>query len=323
MKKSLLFVILALLVIVQTAYPAGSTVAKSDVMITFPANNSVVFGTVTVQVIISDNVSVAKVEFYIDGDKVAEDTSSPYEYSWNTDKLAYGSVHKVQAKAYDTEGNARISQLINVTVVDPNAPVIFTDSNLEKAVRSALQIPSNQLITRADMGKLTIFMARNKSIQSLTGLEWAINLQELRLVKNQISDISSLANLTKLKWIALNSNQIIDISPLANLINLHSLDLSDNKIIDITSLANLVNLEWIDLSKNQISDVGPLAELINLKWVILNDNQISDISPLVRNTGFGKGKIVELKNNPLDLSPGSEDMQNIEVLKNRGVSVHY
>jgi hypothetical protein len=56
---------------------------------------------------------------------------------------------------------------------------------------------------------------------------------------------------------------------------------------------------------------------------MLNNNQISDISPLVRNTGLGKGELVELRNNPLDLSPGSDDMQNIETLRSRGVIVRY
>ncbi|MGJ8455675.1 leucine-rich repeat domain-containing protein [Pseudothermotoga sp. U03pept] len=321
MKRSIIFVILTLLVVVQSVYPAGSNTVKPDVMIVFPANNSAVFGTVTIQLLINGNV--AKVEFYIDAIKIAEATSHPYEYSWNTDKLAHGSVHTIQVKAYDDAGNVGTSATVSVTVVDPNAPVVFTDPGLEKAVRSALQIPSNQSVTRADMAKLTTFIARNKNIQSLSGLEWAINLKELRLVKNQISNLSQLAKLTKLKWIALNGNQIIDISPLANLIDLHSIDLSDNQIGDISPLANLVNLEWIDLSNNKISDIGPLTELVNLKWVLLNNNQISDISPLVNNTGLGKGKIVELKNNPLDLSPGSDDMQNIETLKNRGVTVSY
>ncbi|WP_448516679.1 leucine-rich repeat domain-containing protein, partial [Pseudothermotoga sp.] len=88
-------------------------------------------------------------------------------------------------------------------------------------------------------------------------------------------------------------------------------------------LANLVNMEWLDLSNNQISDIGPLANLTNLKWLILNNNQVSDISPLVTNTGLGKGELVELRNNPLDLSPGSDDMQNIEALRSRGVIVRY
>jgi len=79
----------------------------------------------------------------------------------------------------------------------------------------------------------------------------------------------------------------------------------------------------LDLSNNQIGDISPLANLTSLKWLILNNNQISDIGALVRNTGLGKGELVELRNNLLDLSPGSDDMQNIESLRSRGVIVRY
>jgi len=52
-------------------------------------------------------------------------------------------------------------------------------------------------------------------------------------------------------------------------------------------------------------------------------NQISDISPLVENSGLGEGDYVLLSNNNLDLSEGSEDMENIRQLEGRGVVVHY
>jgi hypothetical protein len=51
--------------------------------------------------------------------------------------------------------------------------------------------------------------------------------------------------------------------------------------------------------------------------------QISDISPLVKNNGLGKGDVVRLQNNNLDLSEGSEDMKNIKALQYRGVSVEF
>jgi hypothetical protein len=55
----------------------------------------------------------------------------------------------------------------------------------------------------------------------------------------------------------------------------------------------------------------------------LEDNKINDISPLVSNTGLGEGDAVSLENNLLDLSPGSDDMQNIQILQSRGVKVYY
>ena len=53
----------------------------------------------------------------------------------------------------------------------------------------------------------------------------------------------------------------------------------------------------------------------------LNENQISDISPLVENSGLGEGDEVWLEDNNLDLTEGSEDMEDIETLEERGVKV--
>ncbi|WP_448523986.1 leucine-rich repeat domain-containing protein [Pseudothermotoga sp.] len=317
------FVVLALFLMTQAVLLAGTDPTRSDVIVVHPTNNSVVVGTILVQIAVDQNVDAVKVEIYVDGIKVEEDSSAPYEYSWNTDVLKYGSVHSIQAKAYDNAGNVRTSPTVSVTVGDPKQPVTFVDLNLEKAVRSALKISSDQPITRADMARLTNLSVRNKSIQNLSGLECAINLKELRLNNNQISDLCPLSTLTNLKWLYMDNNQISDILPLANLFNLHTLSLSNNRISDIQPLSNLTNMEWLDLSNNQIGDISPLASLTNLKWLILNNNQISDISALVNNAGLGKGEMVELRDNPLDLSPGSGDMQNIEALRNRGVIVRY
>lgn len=317
------FVVLALFLMAQVVLLAGQSTTRPDVIVVHPANNSVVVGTILVLIAVDQNVDAVKVEIYVDEIKVEEDSSAPYEYSWNTDTLERGSVHSIQAKVYDKAGNVRTSPTVSVSVGDPKQPVTFVDLNLEKAVRNALKISSDQPITRADMARLTSLSVRNKSIQDLSGLECAINLKELRLNNNQISDLCPLSTLTNLKWLYMDYNQISDILPLANLFNLHTLSLSNNHVSDIQSLANLVNMEWLDLSNNQIGDISPLTNLTNLKWLILNNNQISDIGALVRNTGLGKGELVELRNNLLDLSPGSDDVQNIETLRSRGVIVQY
>ena len=55
----------------------------------------------------------------------------------------------------------------------------------------------------------------------------------------------------------------------------------------------------------------------------LGENQISDISPLVENSGLSVGDEVWFEGNNLDLQEGSEDMQNIRALEDRGVIVSY
>jgi hypothetical protein len=111
--------------------------------------------------------------------------------------------------------------------------------------------------------------ARENPIADLTGLEYAVNLQELNLRYHNIHDISALAGLRDLHTVLLLGNCIRDLSPLAGLSNLRTLDLEQNQIVDISALASVSSLESLYLHRNFFSDVSPLANLTHLKYVDL------------------------------------------------------
>ncbi len=216
----------------------------------------------------------------------------------------------------------------------PSEYVIFPDKNLEAAIRNAIFIegirskdkaladkPLDEPITKADLAKLTIIEASGRGIISLQGLGNCVNLKELYLAENQISDIQALSPLTDLNKLNLGANQIIDIQPLASLTNLIELDLFANKIDDISSLSTLTNLSGLYLFRNQINDISPLSNLPNLTELDLYANEINDISPLLDNEGLGEGDFVRLAGNDLDLQKGSKDSGDIKNLQDRGVIV--
>jgi len=202
--------------------------------------------------------------------------------------------------------------------------VIFPDENLDAIIRSALVKPEGEAITPAELAGLTaVFGAAQLGITDLSGIEHCKNLTELIIHFNQISDISTLSSLHNLNHLHLGGNQINDISPLSSLANLTYLKLEHNQISDISPLATLNNLTVLKIGFNKISDISPLAFLNNLDELDLKNNQISSISPLVENSGLGKGDQLRLMNNNLDLSEGSEDLENIRILEERGVRVDY
>jgi len=86
------------------------------VSITNPLTGDKVRLGTTIKAIASDDKGVTKVEFYVDGAKAGEDTSSPYEYVWDASTLTDGA-HAVKATAYDTISQTK-SATINVTVVN-------------------------------------------------------------------------------------------------------------------------------------------------------------------------------------------------------------
>ncbi|MFW0859183.1 MAG: leucine-rich repeat domain-containing protein [Dehalococcoidia bacterium] len=100
------------------------------------------------------------------------------------------------------------------------------------------------------------------------------------------------------------------------------LHIGNNQIVDISPLSGLINLVRLNLMDNQVSDLSPLSGLTNMTLLWLWDNQVTDLSPLVANRGIGAGDRVWLHGNPLDLSPGSQNMRHIEDLRRRWVSVH-
>jgi len=202
--------------------------------------------------------------------------------------------------------------------------VTFNDENLEAVIReSAIYGSISEQIMQEELASLTGLVASERGIVDLTGIEYCVNLTNLLLFENEISDISPLSSLTKLESLALLRNQISDITPLSSLDNLIVLHLAENQISDISPLASLDKLVALYLHKNQISDLSPLASLTNINELVLAENQISDISPLVNNIGLGEGDLVNLKNNNLDLSEGSDDLENIRLLEERGVTVDY
>ncbi len=86
-----------------------------------PADGAQVSGTVTLEVEATDNVGVAKVEFFAGSTKLGEVLSAPYTFSWDTTAYPDGEV-TLRARAVDGSGNSAEAAL---RVVVANAPEIY------------------------------------------------------------------------------------------------------------------------------------------------------------------------------------------------------
>ena len=180
--------------------------------------------------------------------------------------------------------------------------VEIPDPNLERAIRERLELPSDFPITREEMLRLYELPAGDAQIESLTGLEYAHNLEDLIIPNNPIGDLTPIASLrrleslhlagipiedltflkdlTQLRHLHLFACEITDITPLQNLTKLVVLRLEGNRITDLSPLSNLTALQTLRLGHNFIVDISPLANLTQLTDLNLVDNQIVDVSPL-------------------------------------------
>ena len=161
-----------------------------------------------------------------------------------------------------------------------NLVVEVADPNLRQAIREALSLPDGVPLTQLKMLHLTELDAWNRNIKDLTGLQYATNLEFLRLWSNEIKDLTPLVNLTKLELLALWGNQITDLSPLANLTKLKELNLAYNAVESVEPIAGLINLQTLNLTINRVQDITPLAHLINLEFLYIRENLVTDITPL-------------------------------------------
>ena len=101
------------------------------ISITSPANDATVSGSVNVTANASDNVGVARVEFYVDSVLQNTDTISPYGFTWDSTKVANGN-NSIDARAFDAAGNKQ-ADTVTVTVKNgdttpPSTPTGLTAS---------------------------------------------------------------------------------------------------------------------------------------------------------------------------------------------------
>ncbi|MDP7281669.1 MAG: leucine-rich repeat domain-containing protein, partial [Candidatus Poribacteria bacterium] len=173
-----------------------------------------------------------------------------------------------------------ISETVTLTVEVPEV-IDIPDTFLKREILRANGKFEGD-VTRADLENLQVLEAsRLTNLKDLTGLEYAINLTDLRLSRNAITDLSPLAGLTQMKHLRLGNNMISSIEPLANLVNLEVLDVSANLITDLGPVANMPELTTLAASINQIESIEPLRGRTKLVEVYISMNAgISDLSPI-------------------------------------------
>ena len=184
---------------------------------------------------------------------------------------------------------------------DPqSAPVTISDAALRYCVEEELRKGAGAEITEDEMSTLDRLSCRayilpdgtldpirspHGAVASLSGLEFATNLEELGLRNNAVTDLSPLAELDSLAVLTLGHNRVRNIAPLADL-PLTELSLPGNNISDFTPLARLRSLRVLTLVGSGISDLSPLAGLRSLTQLWLGGNTIEDVSPLARLTSL-------------------------------------
>ncbi len=175
--------------------------------------------------------------------------------------------YDVTVTATDAASNVGTDSTTDELIIDTTSNiVIFEDPDLELAVRRVLQIPNGTPITTTDMLSLIALNVDSNVIDSLVGLEYAINLESLTMIPIDYSDPGYLFSL----------------APLSGLDNLEHLVLQRAGLDDseLFTLGIPSSVEFLDLRYNQITEVSDVANLPSLGSLLLYGNPISDLSAL-------------------------------------------
>ncbi|GEM_PF-2517858 len=179
------------------------------------------------------------------------------------------------------DGGANTSESGNVDVKPGCEVVEFEDPWIEE--EAAKLIGHGPPFTGQEVAaQVMVFFISEESegIESLVGLECAVNLEQMVLNENPIADLSPLTGLRKLAHVGLRANRIVDVTPLGTLPTLRGVDVSENQISDVSPFAELPALWDLVAIKNPIADLSPLGASTSLRHLVVNYTQITSLDGL-------------------------------------------
>jgi len=182
----------------------------------------------------------------------------------------------------------------------------FADLILDDALRTCIQQRlGDTVLTEAlvlGLDSLDCSCRGGEAITTLNGMRFFLNLVELYLSNNTITDVTPLTGLNQLTTLFLGGNLITDITtynPFATMTSMEIMDLSHNQIRDSYAFTSMANLAWLSLGYNDVCDIQSLVDLVS-------------------SGGLGAGDVVNIDGNHL-ASAGA--LNQIGILENAGVIV--
>ncbi len=163
----------------------------------------------------------------------------------------------------------------------PSSPGIVNipDENFRIVIREHLNKPTGDILN-TELDALTKIDARGRNIKNIYGIEYCLNLNNLDIGENSISDLIPLIALDQLSILKADNNLISYMEPFLWLDGLTNLHLNNNTLTSIDVLSHLYHLTTLLLHNTAIQDISPLSNLSNLQYLTLNDNPIENFEPL-------------------------------------------
>lgn len=133
---------------------------------------------------------------------------------------------------------------LEVEIVD------IPDENLKAClIEDGADLDGDGELSVAEMEELHSIDTYAYQVSDLTGLEYAVNLDSLFCMDDQITDLSPISGLESLRYLDVSRNELTDLTALSGCTGIENLYCSDNHITDLTPIASLRNLIYLDTTK--------------------------------------------------------------------------
>jgi len=160
------------------------------------------------------------------------------------------------------------------TTPTPEKAIAFPSDLVEEAVRNVIGKESGEVYPSDVKAVIELTLASTKcddiasltEFKGLTTLDLANDPSVKNTKDNQITDLSPLQGLTKLRQLFLTRNEISDLTPLQGLISLTTLHFGGNQVSDLTALKALTGIQSLHIWGNEITDLSPLQEMLSPEY---------------------------------------------------------
>ena len=246
------------------------SVSPTGISITSPSGGSTQTGTISVSASASDNVGLAKIEFYVDNNKVGEDSATPFSISLDTRTLSNGN-HSLTAKAFDAEGNAATSSAVTINVSNSTTPppdktpptVSLTNPANGSTLSNSIWI---DVVASDDVGvtKVEFYVDDKKTSKDDTTVPFSQSL-DTKTLSNGSHTLRARAydgagNATWSASISINVNNVVYIDE----------DVNMDGVVNTSDIGSVIkkykqtgsNLGREDVNKNGIVDMSDIGAII-------------------------------------------------------------
>lgn len=229
----------------QISVTIGDTTPPT-VTITSPVNGTTVSDAVDITANATDNQSVQRVDFYVNGNLKESDLTSPYEYTWDSREVQNGTIG-ISATAYDTVGN-RQTDAVDVTVANSDSTPPSAPTNVTATTTSFNTVDLTWTASSDNVGVIGYYIIRNGSTiaQTSTTSYTDSSVQPSTLYQYQIMAYDAAGNTSSASAIAnVTTPQAPDTEAPTAPTNLTAVAVS----------ASQINLTW-DMSTDNIGVTG-------------------------------------------------------------------